>query len=165
MRTSIVAPVLALSLVVAGCRAPLPQPVPGNRAAALRDTLIALDSTMNYAVDNLDCAKGLSYIGDERPLFVSGGHVVETHDQLLKTCRDIVAPRTGAQFVAKSVTAHVLSPDAGYVVKDGEYIVHNRNGETRTEHLAMTTIWQRQAGSWKMVHLHESAIPQGQQAR
>jgi len=137
----------------------MPRPTTGNSVAALRDTLIALDSTMNYAVDNLDCAKGLSFIGDERPLFVSGGHVVETHEQLLETCRALVAPRAGAQYVARSVTAHILSPDAGYVVKDGEYIVHNRDGETRKEHLAMTTIWARQGGAWKMVHLHESAFP------
>jgi len=151
--------ILASGLIASGCHHPTPPALTATGMAALRDTLVALDSTMNYAVDNLDCTKGLSYVGDERPLFVSGGHVVETHEQLLKTCRDIVAPRTGAQYVPRSVTAHMLSPDAGYVVKDGEYIVQLRNGETRKEHLAMTTIWARQGGSWKMVHLHESAIP------
>ncbi len=164
MRSHIISAALILGVAAGGFRSSLPQPQP-NATGALRDTLIALDSAMNYAVDNLDCAKGLSFIADERPLFISGGHVVETHEQLLKTCRDIVAPRTGAKFVARSVTAHVLSRDAGYVVKDGEYIVHNRDGETRTEHLAMTTIWARQNDAWKMVHLHESAIPQSAPAR
>lgn len=145
-------------LAAAGCRQPPPATLSPARTAALRDSLIALDSTMNYAVDNLDCDRGMSYIGDERPLFVSGGRVIETHDQLLKVCRDLVAPRTGARMVVRSATAHVLSPDAGYVVHDGEYIVTLKSGETRTEHLAMTTIWERQNGVWKMVHLHESAF-------
>ena len=150
--------VVALCFVTAGCTRATPGALTPTATRALGDSLIALDSTMNSAVDNLDCAKGLSFIGDERPLFISGGHVVETHEQLLTVCRDLVAPRTGAQYVARSVTAHVLSSSAGYVVRDGEYIVHMRSGETRTEHLSMTTIWSRQDGAWKMVHLHESAI-------
>jgi ketosteroid isomerase-like protein len=158
MRATTLLALLAAGAVAGGCHRPAYTPLSSSDVAALRDSLVALDSTMNYAVDNLDCAKGLSYIADERPLFVSGGHVVETHEQLLKTCQNIVAPRTGARYVARSVTAHVLSRDAGYVVKDGEYIVKLRTGETRTEHLAMTTIWSRQDGGWKMVHLHESAI-------
>jgi hypothetical protein len=150
--------VVALGLVAASCARPTPGNLSPSATRALGDSLIALDSTMNYAVDNLDCTKGLSYIGDERPLFITGGHVVETHEQLLKVCRDLVAPRTGAQYITRSVTGHVLSANAGYVVRDGEYIVHMKTGETRTEHLSMTTIWARQGGAWKMVHLHESAI-------
>ena len=157
MRFRIIA-VAASSSIAAGCARATPSTLSPSASRTLGDSLIALDSTMNYAVDNLDCAKGLSYIGDERPLFISGGHVVETHEQLLTACQTLVAPRTGAQYVARSVTAHVLSPNAGYVVRDGEYIVHMRSGETRTEHLSMTTIWSRQNDAWKMVHLHESAI-------
>jgi ketosteroid isomerase-like protein len=158
MRLSTLATVLSAGILAAACYRPAADTLTSTRRSALGDTLIVLDSVMNAAVDNLDCAKGLSYIGDERPLFVSGGHVVQTHEQLLKGCQDIVAPRTGARYVARSVTAHVLSRDAGYVVKDGEYVVRLRSGETRTEQLAMTTIWARQDGVWKMVHLHESAI-------
>jgi hypothetical protein len=150
--------VATLCVVAAGCTRASPSTLGTSATRTLGDSLIALDSMMNYAVDNLDCAKGMSYAGDERPLFISGGHVVETHEQLLKACQELVAPRTSAQYVARSVTAHVLSPNAGYVVRDGEYIVHMRSGETRTEHLSMTTIWSRQGGAWKMVHLHESAI-------
>jgi ketosteroid isomerase-like protein len=150
--------IATLSLVVASCTRATPSTLSPSATRTLGDSLIALDSTMNHAVDNLDCARGLSYIGDERPLFISGGHVVETREQLLKVCQNLVAPRTGAVFVARSVTAHVLSPSAGYVVRDGEYTVHLRNGQTNTEHLSMTTIWSRQGGAWKMVHLHESAI-------
>lgn len=157
MRPTTIA-ILTLSFVAASCSRATPGTLSPSATRALGDSLIALDSAMNYAVDNLDCAKGLSYIGDERPLFISGGHVVETHEQLLKVCQDLVASRTGARYVARSITAHVLSPSAGYVVRDGEYIVHMRSGETRTEHLSMTTIWSRQDGAWKMVHLHESAI-------
>ncbi len=150
--------IVTLSVVAASCTRAAPSTLSPIATRTLGDSLIALDSTMNHAVDNLDCAKGLSYIGDERPLFITGGHVVETHEQLLKVCQNLVAPRTGAVYVARSVTAHVLSSNAGYVVRDGEYIVHLRSGQTNTENLSITTIWSRQTGGWKMVHLHESAI-------
>jgi len=158
MQPFTISAILGLAFLGIGCHPPSAATPAGAAAAALRDSLIALDSAMNDAVDHLDCTRGMSYIGDERPVFISGGHVVETHEQLLTMCQDLVAPRTSARFVPRSVTAHILSPDVGYVVRDGQYIVHYRSGETRTEQLAMTTIWARDGGSWKMMHLHESAI-------
>ncbi len=152
----VLAPALAWC---AACAHPAAAPLTDARATALRDSLISLDSTMNQAVDSLNCAKAMSYIGDEQPLFVSGGHVVQTHAQLASLCQALVAPRTGAQFTAQAVSAHLLSPDAGYVVREGEYTVHLKTGETRSEHLVMTTIWARRAGRWTMLHLHESMIP------
>lgn len=67
---------VASSIAAAGCGRATPSTLSPSAARTLGDSLIALDSTMNYAVDNLDCAKGMSYAGDERPLFISGGHVV-----------------------------------------------------------------------------------------
>lgn len=119
---------------------------------------------MNQAVDSLDCQMGLSYVGDQPPVFVSGGRVVRTHAQLLSVCENMVAPRTGAVFLIDTVTAHALSADAAYVVREGEYTVHYRDGRVRVTHHVMTTIWQRQAGLWRMVHLHESALPQADSA-
>jgi ketosteroid isomerase-like protein len=151
---------LLLSIAaVPGCRQPRPAPIMDAHSAALRDSLIALDNTMNQAVDSLDCPKAMRYIGDEQPVFISGGRVIRTHAQLASLCDVLVAPRTGAVFVPQAVTAHMLSPDAGYVVREGQYTVHYRDGRVRSEHLAMTTIWARRAGRWQMVHLHESMVP------
>ena len=144
---------------VTGCRQPRPAPITDAYSAALRDSLIALDSTMNQAVDSLDCPKAMGYIGDEQPLFISGGRVIQTRAQLASLCDALVAPRTGAVFAPRAVTAHVLSRDAGYVVRDGQYTVHYRDGRVQSEHLVMTTIWTRRAGRWQMVHLHESMVP------
>ena len=83
----------------------------------------------------------------------------ELRPALLKMCASMVAPRTGATFVTDTVTAHALSPDAAYVVREGEYTINYRNGQIRAERLVMTTIWARRVDGWKVVHLHESAIP------
>jgi ketosteroid isomerase-like protein len=127
-------------------------------AKAIRDTVLRLEGAMNQAVDSLNCDKGLSYFGDLSPVFVSGGHVVRTSAALLKMCTSMVAPRIGATFVTDTVTAHALSPDAAYVVREGEYTINLRDGQSHAERLVMTTIWARQGDGWKVVHLHESAI-------
>lgn len=154
------ATLFACLAIGSGCRpSPPPAALTDRAAAAVRDTLIALDRAMNDAVDSTNCDRGLSFIGDEQPLFVSSGRVVATHADLLRLCRAMVAPRAGASFAVSSVAAHALSPDAGYVVREGEYTVRMKDGTSRSHHLVMTTIWSRQGGTWKMVHLHESAPP------
>jgi len=148
----------ALALALAACpSSQLSRPMPETEARAVRDTILALEVAMNTAVDHLDCAGGLGYIGDHRPLFVSTGHVVRTHDALLRMCGAMVAPRTGATFVTDSVAAFTLGPDAAYVVREGDYTIRFRDGRTVTKRLVMTTIWERQDGQWRMVHLHESS--------
>ena len=147
----------AATLVLAACASSAPRPFTEADARAVRDTLIALETAMNTAVDGLDCAKGLSYAGDQHPLFVSTGRVVRTHAELLSMCGEMVAPRTGATYVTDSLAAYALGPDAGYVVREGQYTIAYRDGRSTTKRLIMTTIWSRQDGQWRMVHLHESA--------
>jgi ketosteroid isomerase-like protein len=148
-----------LVTATASCAAPAPGSLSAADARAIRDTVIALDHAMNHAVDNLDCAKGLRSIANQTPVFISNGHVVMTQPELLQMCQQMVAPRAGAEFAPDSVTAYALGRNAAYVVHSGEYTIHFRNGQTRREHLAMTTIWQRSDSGWRMVHLHESGIP------
>ena len=157
-RSGILFGALLLTATVS-CAAPAPEVLSAGNAQAIRDTVIALDRVMNRAVDGLDCAKGLSYIANQPPVFISNGHVVMTQPELLQGCQQMVAPRTGAEFAPDSVTAYALGPNAAYVVHSGEYTIHFKNGQTRREHLAMTTIWQRSDSGWRMVHLHESGIP------
>ncbi|MGH7669797.1 MAG: YybH family protein [Gemmatimonadaceae bacterium] len=141
------------------CTSPAPDALSAGDAQTIRDTVIALDHLMNHAVDNLDCTKGMSYIANQPPVFISNGHVVMSKPELLRACQQMVAPRTGAEFEPDSVTAYALGRTAAYVVHRGEYTIHFKNGKTRREHLTMTTIWQRSDSGWRMVHLHESGIP------
>ena len=137
----------------------------GDRAAdsadlrALRDTVMKLEAAMNLAVDSLDCDTGLSAMGDREPLFVSSGYVVRTGQALRGMCEQMVAGRTGARFQIDSLTTHVLSKEAAYVVREGKYTIDLKDGTSPTVYMVMTTIWQRASDGWKMVHLHESFLP------
>ena len=153
-------PVWALALLAAmGCASAHPRVITDAQAQAVRDTVIALEHATDAAVDHLDCVAAFDRIGDQRPIFVSGGRVVRTRDAFRSACDAIIAPRTGAIFVTDTVSAHVLSPDAAYVVREGAYTVNFKDGTSRRTYLVMTSIWTRENGAWKMVHLHESSRP------
>ena len=149
------APWLGLALLAA-CTPSAPSPMTDRQARGIRDTVTALETSMNLAVDALDCTTGLSYIADEPPVFVSNSRVVRTRAALQTLCQAMVAPRTGATFVTDTVSAHALSPDAAYLVREGNYTINFKDGRAETQRLIMTTVWQRKQGEWKMVHLHES---------
>ena len=145
-----------LTLVAAGCE---PSPAPTlseTQARGIRDSVTALEGTMNLAVDNLDCTTGLGYVGDRPPVFVSNAWVVRTKPALLTACEGMVAPRTGATYVTDTLSAHALSSDAAYVVREGNYTINFKDGRSETQRLIMTTVWARENGTWRMVHLHES---------
>jgi ketosteroid isomerase-like protein len=144
-------------MITMGCSASQPRVITGAEAQAVRDTVIALEHATNLAVDRLDCTAAFEQIGDQEPIFASAGRVVRTRAAFRDACDAIVAPRTGAVFATDTVTAHVLSADAAYVVREGVYTVNFKDGTTRRTCLVMTSVWARQKGAWKMVHLHESS--------
>jgi ketosteroid isomerase-like protein len=151
--------VIQLAVVLSGC-ARRPETLQDSVARAIADSVTTLETAMNRAVDSTDCDRGLSYIGDQAPLFVSGAHVVDSHQQLLQACQAMVAPRTGAHFTTDRVHAYALSLNAAYVVREGRYAIDYRDGHQKTERLVMTTIWNRGPTGWRLVHLHESANSQ-----
>ena len=144
-------------IVVFGALAACADPPPSAATPdldAIRDTVLELENQMNLAVDATEC--GMPEVGDLDPLFVSNGTVVRTFSELSEVCAAMVAPRTGAVFDADRITAHVLSPEAAMVVREGNYTVNYRERDAETVYMVMTTVWQRGPEGWKMVHLHES---------
>lgn len=115
---------------------------------------------MNLAVDGLDCARGMVPVGDQDPLFVSNTMVVRTRAALQTACEGMVAPRTGATYKVDKLSAHALSTESAYLVREGDYTINFKDGRSETQRLIMTTVWTRQNGEWKMVHLHESYAAQ-----
>jgi len=147
----------AIAVVAMACSSAHPRVIVGAEALAMRDTVTALENATNLAVDRLDCAAAFENIGDQDPMFATGGRIFRTRAAFRAACETIVAPRTGAVFATDTVSAHVLSPDAVYVVREGVYTVNFKDGTTRRTYLVMTSLWTRQTGAWKMVHLHESS--------
>lgn len=138
---------------LAACADP-PPPAATPDLDAIRDTVLQLENQMNLAVDATDCE--MPEIGDLDPLFVSNGAVVRTFSELSEVCEQMMAPRTDAVFDADRITAQVLSPETALVVREGNYTINYKEGQSETVYLVMSSVWQRGAEGWKMVHLHES---------
>jgi len=150
---------LAIALSIAtliGCRVPDANSATAFDAAAVRTALLHAENEMNLTVDRGDCSGPYRPTEDfEPPRFVSNGRArwPSPNDT---TCKHMVSQRVSAVFVPDTITAHAFSNDAGYVVREGNYTVNYRDGRTRTAYMVMTTIWHREPGGWKCVHLHES---------
>ena len=123
---------------------------------AVRADVLAAEMAINEAVDGLDCASAMDWMGEMDPLFISAGNVVRTRAALGEICEQMVAPRSGAVFSIESRTAHLLSDDAAFVVREGPYAISYVDGTSEEVYLVMTSIWLRETDGWKMVHLHES---------
>jgi len=151
---------LALLAVAAAIScAPEQRPLSQSDIDQVRETVLRFDNEMNRAVDALDCGppeSGEWESSDREPIFVSGGRVVRTSAEVHEICKKMVSKRTGAVFAPDRITANVLSTDVAYVVREGNNTINYTDGTSTTNYLAMTTIWHREGGKWKMVHLHES---------
>ena len=141
------------------CSSLQPRPITAVTALAVRDTVIALENATDLAVDRPDCPAAFENIGDGEPIFVSSGRVFGTRTAFRGACDTMIASRTGAVFVTDTASAHVLSPDAAFVVREGVYTVNLMDGSLRRTYLIMTSVWARQDGGWKMLHLHKSSRP------
>ena len=74
-------------LAAMGCASAHPRVITDAQAQAVRDTVIALEHATDAAVGHLDCVAAFDRIGDQRPIFVSGGRVVRTRDAFRSACR------------------------------------------------------------------------------
>lgn len=158
--TPLVALWVGLASAFATACAPVqPEGMSEVEAQAIRDTILGLAESADAAVDALDCATGVGAFGDWDPLFVSNGTVIRTRPALSEMCERMVAGRTGALYEVERATVHVLSADAAYLVREGDYTIHYRDRDDRKSTLVITGVWVRGAGGWKRVHFHESSAP------
>ena len=144
---------LALAMLTA-CAEPAP-PAAAPDLDALRDTVLQLEGQLNAEAMALNCS--MPELGDGDPLFVSQGNVARTRAEFVDTCAQMVAPRTAGEYDAERITAHVLSPDAAIVVREGNLTINFRERESWTGRVVVTSVWHRGDEGWKAVHLHESS--------
>ena len=142
--------------VATGCSMSQGKAMTEAESKSVRDTVIALEHATNLAVDRLDCGAAFGNVGNREPMFVSNALLFRKRAAFRNACDGMIVPRAGAVFAVDTVTAHALSRDAAYVVSEGIYTITMKDGTSVRQQLIMTSIWARQAESWKMAHLHES---------
>jgi ketosteroid isomerase-like protein len=151
-------PLLLLLIAVSaiGCGSSISDEMQEQDLKGIQETLLTLENEMNLAVDRNDCDEGLMHLGEREPAFVMMARVVRTSDELREQCGSRESKFTSASFSIETRTVNALSHDVAYVVREGDYTMNYKDGQSPTRFGVMTTIWNRVEGEWKMVHLHES---------
>ena len=147
--------IAGLAMSSLGC-AEAPLPLGDAERSAIGDSILALATSSDGAVDRLDCATGVEIFGDREPIFVGGGRVMRSRAELEPMCEQMITGRTGATYELTSSDVHVLSRDIAYLVREGTYTIEYTESEPNINTLVITGIWERGEAGWKRVHFHES---------
>jgi hypothetical protein len=160
-------PVIALAglgLASVGCRerpAPAPELLTDAERATIGETIRHLYRESSQTFDSdLDCDEIVERLapGGETGSFVAQGRLFEltSREELVQMCRAIKQNRLAAHEEIEEERVEVLSRDAAVLITRGVYTVQLRDGRTTVRPQVVTTVWARQDGEWRRVHLHES---------
>ncbi len=125
--------------------------------AEIEKTLIANHKEVIEFVNRLDTAGYAKFLSASFQERAGGGNVsVRSRDSFLKWLGDTWTQRTKQTVTPFNIKAVVLSPDAAYTLYVGGIQITGKNGRQGGYGNAITYIWQKESGVWKIVHIHES---------
>jgi uncharacterized protein (TIGR02246 family) len=141
------------TLPSACARAPSAQPGP-QREAALGDALLVLAGEWTAAWNAMDPERMLRLHADDGLFYWPFGRDTAREFEEVLSSKIIPNVRYSIEMIEPHV--RLLGPDAGIVsfrLHGGEISV--RSGETRPYASAVSLVFQRRGGEWKIVHIHE----------
>lgn len=146
-----------LGSVAIGCAPADTGQMTAEREAALADTLRALTHQVDSAFTALEPGPYLALYSEDTHFYYDGAH-------LPRKKFEAIVRKEMAAFESFSTTmmepqVEVLGPDAGVVSfrYQGEAVDTAGNAQEMTA--AVTTVFERRGGEWKVVQAHESFPP------
>ncbi len=147
----------AALLLGLGVRLPAAEPPPLSAAeqARVKATVGGLMDQLSRHAEALDAVKTLAVLSDEPDaVFLFCGKPY-TKPQLVRTLTEMYGTLRSLKITMKPPTVTVLGADAAVWTTTGTAVSVNQEGETFTEELHETWVWQRRGGQWRVVHSHE----------
>ena len=118
------------------------------------DDLLAVALAEQEAFKEGDCNKVASLVDEEVTFYANSRKM--SHDQVVNFCKMIKRPfGAGRSPIKDIVTPYRLSANLGYTVRDFTWVDSNE----QVMHEIVTKIWQKKAGSWKMIHFQSTVLP------
>lgn len=159
--TSVLGIILVVATIASGCAPADSGQMTAEREAALADTLRALTHQVDSAFRALEPEPYLALYSEDTHFYYDGSHLPR------KKFEAVVRKEMGA-FEEFSTTmmepqVEVLGPDAGVVSfrYRGEAVDTAGNSQKLTA--AITAVFERRDGEWKVVQAHESFPPPPQE--
>jgi len=145
-----------LMLFVAACQ-PAPRDLTEAQETAIADSVTAVHNDMwrLWLAEDLDSVMTYFLNSPEVGWGFPGG-MEYGYENLTDLFRSMLDGTASQDYTAAERRVDVLSRDAVCVRESGPYSVTTTAGETREfDNFAMTTIWVRRDGEWKIIHGHE----------
>jgi uncharacterized protein (TIGR02246 family) len=124
---------------------------------ATKDAVLAANAAMIAAANRLDTDAFFAFIveSDRRPVVQNGvifGTTGEAREAVRRGLRGIV--KVDRRIDDPQVT--VLGPDAALLVGNGSMTATGEDGRSMTSTFAVSLVFVRQGGEWKLLHGHYS---------
>lgn len=148
---------VAAVAMFAACAAAGDRPLTDAERAAIADTIRELSRETARAVDTGECEVAAAAVGGGFVLAAQGRMIeLGSGEDMLALCDRWRQERLSAHEEIGEQTVHVLGRDAAYVLTRSVYTVTFRDGRTSQRPQVVTSVFERGAGGWRLVHLHES---------
>jgi ketosteroid isomerase-like protein len=139
-----------------------PPAAPDPSEAAIQQAVLETHAAMTQAADRLDADAFFAYILDtDKGLIVQNGEIFKTRQDALQ------AVKRGFQGIAQmerrfdSPQVTVISSDVALLVADGTTTTMLTDGRTMESRFAVSLLFVRREGRWKLLHGHYSMPNRG----
>lgn len=148
--------ILAASLLAPGRAWAEPKPADPAEAAVVR-AVLETNAKMTQAANRLDVEAFFAYILDtDKGLIIQNGTVFKTRAEAMEAVKRgfMGIAKMDRRFDNPQVT--VISPDTALLAAEGSVSATLTDGREMTSRFAVSVVFVRKAGEWKVLHGHYS---------
>jgi uncharacterized protein (TIGR02246 family) len=149
---------LVLSMVGVGCASISPPPLSSDQEAAISEALLSTTAAYNAAWEALDFEQIAKFHAADFTYYRRGVVDSESNDDFARAYHENVATQISGYWASASDTwVKILGPDAGIVAFVFRGGVETPDGAKHNYDGALTYVYERRDGQWRITHIHESA--------
>lgn len=152
---------LFLGGALGACRPADSDQMTAQREQAIADTLESLTETIDAAWSELEPGPYIAHYSDDAHVYYQGSHLARK--QFEKVVRQEMGAHQEYSTTMMDPQVEVLGPDAGVVSFRYEATAVDTAGDSQEVTAAVTAVFERRAGEWKVVQAHESFPPASQE--
>lgn len=155
--TSVLGIILVTATLASGCAPADSGQMTAEREAALADTLRALTHQVDSAFKALEPGPYLALYSDDTHFYYDGSHLPRKKFEAVVQKEMQAFESFSSSMMEPQV--EVLGPDAGVVSFRYEGTAVDTAGNSQKMTAAITAVFERRNGEWKVVQAHESFPP------
>lgn len=148
---------LLVGIIGAGCGPGGRGHMDAEREAAIADTLLSLTRQVDTAFTQLEPGPYLRYYSEDAHFYYRGTHLPKKKFETVVRKEMAAFERYSTEILAPRV--EVLGPNGGVVSFRYRGQVADTTGNARSVSAAVTLVFERRNGEWKVVQAHESFVP------